>query len=91
MPESFLNACRLCGATSYRRVLARDETGVLKPNGLYQCSGCTVVFADPGAWRDGGSDGGLPTEAVKPLTPDRASQDGRKVASGHRTGSAAES
>lgn len=69
MSLALLNACRLCGATSYRRVLARDETGAVRPNGLFQCSGCTVVFADPAAWRDGGQDVGAPQSLVKPLTP----------------------
>jgi hypothetical protein len=51
-----INACRTCGATNYRRVVARDSSGHLKATGLYQCSGCSVVFADPRAWREGGSD-----------------------------------
>lgn len=71
MPASPLNACRLCGATSYRRVLARDDSGALRPNGLYQCSGCSVVFANPQAWRDGGADVAPPAPAVRPLTPVR--------------------
>jgi len=65
-----LNACRMCGATRYRRVLARDERGAPRPNGLYQCSGCSVVFTDPQAWRGGGADLEQ-REAVTPLTPDR--------------------
>lgn len=63
-----LNACRMCGATSYRRVLARDAEGKLSPNGLYQCSGCSVVFADPQAWRDGGPEVVAHAD-IKPLTP----------------------
>ena len=55
-PHLALNACRACGATNYRRVIARDDRGDLKPTGLYQCSGCSVVFANPKAWRDGGVD-----------------------------------
>ncbi len=74
--NSPINACRMCGATSYRRVLARDERGALRPNGLYQCSGCSVVFADPQAWRDGGADQ-IQREAVKPLTPDSGGPLGR--------------
>jgi hypothetical protein len=50
-----LNRCRLCGASSYRPVIDRDASGALRPNGLYRCSGCSVVFADPAAWRDGDS------------------------------------
>jgi hypothetical protein len=43
----------MCGATSYRRVVARDEAGAMRATALYQCSGCSVVFADPKAWREG--------------------------------------
>lgn len=43
----------MCGATSYRRVIDRDEAGALRPTDLFQCSGCTLVFVDPRAWRDG--------------------------------------
>ena len=55
-PDLPLNACRTCGATNYRRVIERDDKGDLRPTGLYQCSGCSVVFANPVAWRDGGAD-----------------------------------
>ena len=48
----------MCGATSYRKVVARDESGAMKSTGLYQCSGCSVVFADPRAWREGEGGGG---------------------------------
>jgi hypothetical protein len=74
MSTPFLNACRVCGATSYRRVIARDETGALKPNGLYQCSGRTVVFTDPSAWRDGGPDIAASQQHIEPLTPDRSTR-----------------
>jgi hypothetical protein len=50
-----LNRCRMCGASSYRPVIDRDASGALRPTGLYRCSGCSVVFADPAAWRDGDS------------------------------------
>lgn len=45
------NHCRLCGATSYRAVIARDAAGALRANGQYQCSGCGLVFRDPKDWR----------------------------------------
>ena len=61
-----LNCCRMCGATSYRRVVARDEQGALRSTPLYQCSGCSVVFADPKAWRDGGPD--QPAKVQPPQT-----------------------
>ena len=43
--------CRLCGATSYRHVIERDEGGRLTNGRLKQCSGCSEVFADMAAWR----------------------------------------
>jgi hypothetical protein len=71
MPYNALqNSCRMCGATSYRRVIARDSEGAMRPTGLYRCSGCSVVFADPRAWREGEepalSGGGA---GIVPLTP----------------------
>jgi hypothetical protein len=50
------NCCRKCGATSYRRVIARDGAGAMRPTGLYQCSHCSVVFTDAKAWREGDGD-----------------------------------
>jgi hypothetical protein len=65
-----MNACRLCGATNYRRVIERSESGDMRPSGLYQCSGCSVVFADPASWRAGGSDAfDLPASPITPLRP----------------------
>lgn len=69
MPPSPLHCCRMCGATSYRRVVARDDEGAMRATQLYQCSGCSVVFADPKAWRDGGADTGPVIDPVRPLTP----------------------
>ncbi len=46
----------MCGATSYRPVIARDAAGAMTRTGLYLCSGCSVVFADPKAWREGVND-----------------------------------
>jgi hypothetical protein len=48
-----VNRCRLCGATSYRRVVQRDERGVLVAGPRYVCSGCGMNFSDPRAWREG--------------------------------------
>jgi hypothetical protein len=68
------NACRMCGATNYRRVIARDESGAMRSTGLYHCSGCSVVFTDPRAWRGGDrQDLGSGTQGVTPLTPVRLS------------------
>jgi hypothetical protein len=51
-----LNRCRMCGASSYRAFIDRDGSGAMRATGLYRCSGCSVVFADPRAWREGGAD-----------------------------------
>jgi len=67
------NCCRLCGATSFRKVIARDDTGAMQATGLYQCSGCSVVFADPKAWRTGDEQSEGVTGGIEPLTPVRAS------------------
>ena len=70
-------ACRMCGATSYRRVIDRDETGSLRPTGLYRCSGCSVAFADPKAWREGEAEAPAPLPLRKdgagPLAPGSSS------------------
>ena len=68
LPNPPHNCCRMCGATSYRHVIARDDGGAMTPTGLYQCSGCSVVFTDPKAWREGGGDL-PPAPSVKPLQP----------------------
>ena len=44
--------CRLCGAMSYRRLTHRGPEGAMAYSGLYRCSGCSVTFADPAAWRE---------------------------------------
>ncbi len=46
-------ACRRCGARAYRPVIARDGSGALRATSGYRCTGCSLVFADPRAWRDG--------------------------------------
>lgn len=47
------NRCGYCGATSYRRVLGRDENGVMRYTDQLLCSGCTREFVDMTAWRRG--------------------------------------
>ena len=47
------NRCGYCGATSYRRVLARDPNGVMQYTAQLLCSGCSREFADMTAWRRG--------------------------------------
>ncbi len=51
-PETPPYRCRLCGAASYRRLTHRGPDGVMTYSGLYRCSGCSVTFADPAAWRE---------------------------------------
>jgi hypothetical protein len=66
------HCCRMCGATSYHRVIERDASGALRPTSLYQCSGCSVVFADPRAWREGEVDlpaPAAPDSLIRPLPP----------------------
>ena len=46
--------CRLCGAASYRKLTHRSDDGAMQYSGLYRCSGCSVTFSDPTAWREGG-------------------------------------
>jgi hypothetical protein len=45
-------SCRLCGATSYRNVVARNGAGAIRATSVYRCSGCTLTFQDPKEWRD---------------------------------------
>ena len=56
MSSTAIYACCQCGARSYRRVIDRDRTGAMRPTHLYHCSGCSIVFSDPRAWRDGVGD-----------------------------------
>ena len=45
------NKCHRCGATSYKPVIKRDDSGTMKPSGEHQCVGCKLVFTDIDAWR----------------------------------------
>jgi hypothetical protein len=78
------HCCRMCGATSYRRVIDRDEHGALRPTALYQCSGCSVVFADPKAWREGEPDVSSPTPPVERARPLITSSTGIPYSSDYR-------
>lgn len=60
-----VNACRLCGATAYRPVIARDASGAMKPTGRYRCVGCKLEFEHVKQWR---------TPALSQLTFDTGSQ-----------------
>lgn len=47
------NVCGICGATSYRKVIERDASGVLRPTERLRCTGCEREFVDVLAWRKG--------------------------------------
>ena len=54
-PSSLSYRCRVCGAASYCRLVHRGPEGAMVYSGLYRCSGCSVTFSDPLAWRDAAS------------------------------------
>jgi len=45
-------SCRLCGATSYRRLTHRGPDGAMQYSGAYRCSGCSMTFTDTSEWRE---------------------------------------
>lgn len=45
--------CGICGATSYRQVIARDTSGAMRPRERLRWSSCEREFADVQAWRQG--------------------------------------
>ena len=47
------NSCHRCGATAYKTLIARDDSGAMRPSGQYQCVRCKQVFRDVREWRDG--------------------------------------
>ena len=49
-----VNRCHRCGATSYKPVIKRDDSGIMKPSGEYQCVGCKFLFTDIDVWKHGG-------------------------------------
>lgn len=55
--------CRLCGATSYRRLVQRGQGGAMAYSGLYGCSGCDLTFANPSTWRAESSPANATAEA----------------------------
>jgi DNA-directed RNA polymerase subunit RPC12/RpoP len=42
--------CRVCGTTSYQRVMVRAENGALQTTGEYRCTGCRNVFETLRSW-----------------------------------------
>jgi hypothetical protein len=48
-----MNKCIQCGSTSYKPIIKRDDQGVMRASGQYQCTGCKLVFATLDEWRHG--------------------------------------
>ena len=46
------NSCGRCGATAYKSLMARDEAGVMRASGQYQCVQCRRVFGSLSEWRE---------------------------------------
>jgi transposase-like protein len=53
MNLSAMNKCNKCGSTNYKTVIKRDEHGVMRPSGQYQCTGCNMIFKNLDEWRNG--------------------------------------
>ena len=53
-PPATVNRCGYCGASSYHRVVARDEAGAMRYTSTLQCTGCGRDFTDLLDWRQGG-------------------------------------
>lgn len=53
-PPATVNRCGYCGASSYHRVVARDEAGAMRYTSTLQCTGCGREFTDLQDWRQGG-------------------------------------
>jgi hypothetical protein len=51
--QTFTNRCSFCGATSYRRVVARDAAGAMRYAERLVCTGCTREFPSVKVWREG--------------------------------------
>jgi hypothetical protein len=47
------NCCGICGATSYRKVIARDASGALRNTERLRCTGCEREFLNVQSWRQG--------------------------------------
>ncbi|BEP96766.1 hypothetical protein GmRootA79_51500 [Acidovorax sp. A79] len=55
--QTSTNRCSFCGATSYRRVVARDAAGAMRYAERLVCTGCTREFPSVKVWREGLPDG----------------------------------
>ena len=54
-PSTARNCCGYCGATSYHRVLARDDAGVMRYTEALRCTGCGREYANLQVWRNSGT------------------------------------
>ena len=52
-PSPTRNCCGYCGATSYHRVVARDDAGVMRYTEVLRCTGCGREYANLQVWRQG--------------------------------------
>lgn len=52
-PSTTRNCCGYCGATSYHRVVARDEMGAMRYTDTLRCTGCGREYANLQVWRQG--------------------------------------
>ena len=60
-----VNRCGYCGASSYHRVVARDESGAMRYTETLQCTGCGREFPNLQVWRQGGESAQLNTAAAQ--------------------------
>ena len=54
-PSPTRNCCGYCGATSYHRVVARDDAGVMRYTEALRCTGCGREYANLQVWRNSGT------------------------------------
>ncbi|MBU4182550.1 MAG: DUF1289 domain-containing protein [Gammaproteobacteria bacterium] len=47
------NRCGVCGSTSYRYLVARNEEGTLTRTQTLVCDGCGRTFQEVATWREG--------------------------------------
>lgn len=70
--------CRLCSATSYRRLVQRGQSGAMTYSGLYGCSGCDLTFTNHSTWRAGSSPANATAEA-DPNASEQGAAAGRAI------------
>jgi ribosomal protein L40E len=63
------NACRRCGATAYKPVIARDASGAMTPSGAYRCVRCKVEFTSIDQWRSAAGSAYTASSLIQGLQP----------------------